>query len=355
MPRRLPRNVYARDGKLYAQWNAQGRKNRKSLCLDDDGRKQTLKEAEKRVAKLKDAALRAAIQHSTVVLTWEDGVEDWLSSRQNIRPSTMERYECSLRQWSGHLEGIAISKISTKVLRNFAWKRQEEDGVSNATIQRDFVALSAVFDRAIEREWIESNPVSGLRTKSFREERRAIHLPQEASIALMLDSMSPELAAVCKFARATGMRQSEITSLDWASFEGLEGAATLYKTKRLRIRTISLGPEAVSILRQIERTPGSELVFLNERKRPWSHIASKFCAISRSLAEKNPTFVRFRFHDLRHLFAVNYLRSGGDIYALQQLMGHSSIKVTEQYLDFVDPEQKRMAQFLVRTQQRTQR
>ena len=354
MPRRLPRNVYAREGKLYAQWNAQGRKIRKSLCLDDDGRKQTLKEAAKRVAKLKEAALRADIQHSTEVLTWEDGVEDWLSSRKNLRPSTMKRYECSLRQWSEHLEGIAISKISTKILRNIAWNRQE-DGVSNATIQRDFVALSAVFDRAIEREWIECNPVPELRTKSFCEMRRAIHLPQEASIALMLDNMSPELAAVCNFARATGMRQSEITGLEWASFEGLEGAATLYNTKGLRVRTISLATEATSILRQVERVSGSELVFLDERKRPWKHIASKFCAISRALAEENSAFVRFRFHDLRHLFAVRYLRSGGDIYDLQQIMGHSSIKVTELYLDFVDTEQKRMAQFGVRTQRRTQR
>jgi integrase len=41
--------------------------------------------------------------------------------------------------------------------------------------------------------------------------------------------------------------------------------------------------------------------------------------------------------DLRHLFAVNSLRKSGNIYDLQAVLGHSSIKTTEIYLDFLDP------------------
>jgi integrase/recombinase XerD len=44
------------------------------------------------------------------------------------------------------------------------------------------------------------------------------------------------------------------------------------------------------------------------------------------------TGVRCSFHTLRHSFAVNYLRAGGNLYYLQRILGHSSITTTERYL-----------------------
>jgi integrase len=44
---------------------------------------------------------------------------------------------------------------------------------------------------------------------------------------------------------------------------------------------------------------------------------------------------KFRIHDLRHRFAVRWLQAGGDIYALKLHLGHSSVKTTEIYLQFV--------------------
>lgn len=66
-------------------------------------------------------------------------------------------------------------------------------------------------------------------------------------------------------------------------------------------------------------------------------VSSQFGATSRRLskapaqksAQSRHSFVRFRFHDLRHLFAVRYLQNGGSIYALQGVMGHTSVKTTE--------------------------
>lgn len=49
---------------------------------------------------------------------------------------------------------------------------------------------------------------------------------------------------------------------------------------------------------------------------------------------------KYTFHCLRHSFAVHFVKDhgdgGGDIRSLQQLLGHSSIDVTEKYLRFAD-------------------
>ncbi|KUR78516.1 site-specific integrase [Novosphingobium sp. Fuku2-ISO-50] len=60
-------------------------------------------------------------------------------------------------------------------------------------------------------------------------------------------------------------------------------------------------------------------------------------------SQQKPDFVRFRFHDLRHLFAVRYLQSGGSIYILQGIMGHGSVKTTEIYLAYLTPDQQQSA------------
>jgi hypothetical protein len=44
---------------------------------------------------------------------------------------------------------------------------------------------------------------------------------------------------------------------------------------------------------------------------------------------------RMRFHDLRHTMASNFLSNGGTLQELKEILGHSSLQVTEMYAHFV--------------------
>jgi site-specific recombinase XerD len=44
------------------------------------------------------------------------------------------------------------------------------------------------------------------------------------------------------------------------------------------------------------------------------------------------TGVRFSPHTLRHTFAVAYLRNGGNLFYLSKILGHTSVTVTQRYL-----------------------
>jgi integrase/recombinase XerD len=57
-------------------------------------------------------------------------------------------------------------------------------------------------------------------------------------------------------------------------------------------------------------------------------------------------FRPFRFHDMRHLHAVTWLKDGRSIYDLQNRLGHTSIKTTEMYCVYLTPEEHRAAKGL---------
>jgi site-specific recombinase XerD len=47
------------------------------------------------------------------------------------------------------------------------------------------------------------------------------------------------------------------------------------------------------------------------------------------------TGVRFSPHTLRHTFAVQYLRAGGNLFYLSKILGHTSVTTTQKYLQSV--------------------
>jgi integrase/recombinase XerD len=167
-------------------------------------------------------------------------------------------------------------------------------------------------------------------------------LPQPESIALLMARANELWRGLIMAARLTGLRQDELCNIRRRDLNEQAGTLYVHKAKGNRPRMIDLTPAAIEALAMQPASAKTECLFhfMNAPIRNPSERFRHMVERTQKAAQRaGLDFRPFTFHDLRHLYAVEYLQAGGSIYRLQQQMGHSSITTTEGYLRFLTPEQ----------------
>ncbi|MBZ9939196.1 tyrosine-type recombinase/integrase [Mesorhizobium sp. BR1-1-16] len=276
---------------------------------------------------------------------WDDAIVAWADyiKQQVGSARTVARYANSLSIAGRTFSTQPIADIGKDEINQFVSARRKS-GVTNATIRRDLQAISSLFDFAEDEGWREGNPALD-KMRRLKEHRDPIALPDEADYEFVLSRLSDGHADMLRAARATGMRQNELATIKRKDFNAAK-ASLLLIGKGRKQRTISLSPEAVVILARQPIALKCETIFHHGGKAitQAAFIFSRARRAAQAAAQKaERPFRGFRFHDMRHLYAVEFLRAGGDIYALKEHLRHSSVKTTEMYLEFLTPEEAEIA------------
>jgi integrase len=134
-----------------------------------------------------------------------------------------------------------------------------------------------------------------------------------------------ESSALVKFALFSGLRKGEILCLTWDDVNFEQGMITLREPKGGRSQTIPISPQALGVLKSLEKTspyvfPGRGGIQKTDFRKPWDKIRS-----AAGLPEN------FRFHGLRHHFASTLVSNGVDLLVVQKLLTHKDAKTTQRY------------------------
>lgn len=340
----MPKNLYQRGETWWARFKVLGIEYRQSL------RTSVRSEAERRLAALKKQIEGESRFKIVQPRSFADAVDSWTKhATGDLNPKTVKRYLTSIKKVWSHLADVHVHKIDVQLLRELV-KARRIGGAKTATIKRDLTAVSMVLQHAADEDWMEEiNPTLAIRAKGkMREKRDPIVLPDSADIEAVKAKCPPRLADAIDFARETGMRLDEIFSLTHRQVG--EQAITITRAKRNSMRVIPLTPKARRLIAKQPQFIGSPYVFWHGEGRRWTSPSSSFGNVQRRVQKAARKAAQeyhwFRFHDLRHLFAVEYLRAKrGSIYDLQRLMGHTSIKTTEIYLAYLTPDQVKAAMY----------
>lgn len=287
---------------------------------------------------------------STIRRRFEDVTGEYLASaKTNLKPATHRRYKTSILKLAETFAGHWWDAITKETLLEYIDERKGE-GVKISTIKRDLTALSQAADYALDRAWAGTNPVAQLPKRPLRYKSPVFRRPSPRSVELGITCCHGNLQPLARFLLATGMRLMEGASLTRSQIDKRRKVATLTDTKNGRARTVSLSSAALGIIASqegeilfpaIDRMTGEARVY----KQASTNWATAQARAAKRAKEQGWKFERFRLHDLRHMFAIDYLANGGNIYQLQIELGHGSVKQTEWYLQFLSPDEQMDAKF----------
>jgi integrase/recombinase XerD len=309
--RKAPGGCYWRGDTLWGRVKVNGREIRWSLHTGDP----TVARARRKAGKDR---LIADAHHGDAPRMFIEALEgwgDWIVRRAS--PKTVTRYLCSLDQMKSCLDGKRLSEVDSRLVAEIIRARTAE-GITNATVKRDLVALSSVINFAIDQGWIDNNPVLA-RMKRLQERRDPIVLPRREDIDLVCSRAPGMIRDMVAAAMATGAREDELLKSHRENIDHVRRQMTLVG-KRNQIRTIDLVPfDGYELLRALPAYVGSPLLFWHSAGENYKNFVSQFSAIVDRAAqwatEKGVEFRSFRFHDLRHWHAIHWLKSGRSIYS----------------------------------------
>jgi integrase len=326
-----PDNLYQRGSVWYARVQVSGSDRRVSLKTADR------KEAERR---LKLFLAENSPYHGTIRRSFDDVVDQFLAeARSRLKPSTVERYETSALQLADKFTGRFWDTITRKSVVEYIDERKAT-GTKIPTIRRDLTVLSQAAEWAIEHEISAINPVREIGKRQLRYKQPVFIRPDERSIEATILACYGNVKPLARFLLATGMRRDEAKTLEWEQVSNVRRVATLTKTKNGNARAVALSDAAVAIL---DGQAKGRWVFPNQYGNPYTN-PSTYWRDARDRAQMSAQsegwkYVPFRLHDLRHLYAIEYLAAGGSLYRLQRQLGHGTIGQTEAYLAYLSPEE----------------
>ena len=132
-----------------------------------------------------------------------------------------------------------------------------------------------------------------------------------------------------RFMWRTGVRVSEVINVTPKDIEYKNGVVNIRKAKGGKQRRVPLDQDTLKMLSDYVlalNTPEDRPIF-NLTTRQIENIVKKY---------GNTIGVNVHPHMLRHSFAIHLVRSGMDLRRLQLLLGHSSLNMTQIYLQFKD-------------------
>lgn len=271
---------------------------------------------------------------------------EYCRSQKRLDEKTLKAYRIDLRQFSANLPTQDITEITSGILESHIAGLHQQ--YKPKTVKRKIASLKALFHYLEYRDLIDRNPFNKIQIR-FRE---PVILPKtiplhtvEAFLATIYDQRKNAKtsyqkrnalrdAAVAELLFATGMRISELCTLKDCDVNLYDGTILIYG-KGDKERRIQIGNEAVIHVLEEYRGEFSREIrscnhfFANQSGNALSDQAvrrmiNKYTSLASIEQHITP-------HMFRHTFATSLLEADVDIRFIQEMLGHSSINVTEIY------------------------
>jgi len=265
-----------------------------------------------------------------------------LCAKPNMEASSVKRYESVIRKYLNPRFGKFYLKEITKY-QLFEFKA-EIQRLECSGSQKYFVisSLKTILRRAVELDFLERNPSLAVSVPKQSLPRCEYWNVDEINRFLFGVRDNPRLP-LYMLALNTGMRLGEMFALKWDCVDFNNSTLTVRRTwcqKTGRIkestktnlkRSFRMNQGLANFLRELKLKSTTDTILNGAQmvcKNP-AHASRSFRMDAIKAGVRT-----IKFHDLRHTFATQFVRSGGSIHAISGILGHTSTAMTDRYAHF---------------------
>jgi len=329
-------SFFNRKGKLYVQFEANGKKYQRSTKLDDTPQNRALVKKEV-VPKLQQKILSGEFaQQQKKIYVFKEFAIKYKKSKDTLKTYRHLRgiVDNKLLPFFGNKE---VDKITRGEIKEFT-----DNLLENLTPKRTRMILNtlkAILDIAVDYEHILTNPADNIKLPKHKPMKMQPFTPDEVHI--LLTHSNGWFQNMIALALYTGMRQGEMIALTLndIDFESMtinvdkriaQGEIDTPKTES-SIRKVPIFEPLVPYLKnQIElcKKEMSFALFFNPNTKESFYDSKKLSKYWYQLLDECG-FEHRRFYNTRHSFVTNMIRSGAvSILDVSQMVGHKTIEET---------------------------
>lgn len=280
-------------------------------------------DAEAYLAKLKLDAYRETHFGIKPQRSWQEAVVRYLDVKRSLRSFSDVQRMC--RQLDPYLGSMMLNQINGDVIWTII-QGEKKRGSKAGTVNRVLSIMRALLRMARDEwQWIDTFPKIKLLTGEVERDR---WLTREEAERL-IRCCPTHLAALVRYALATGCRASEITGLEWSRVDLNRRTAWLNQTKNGTPRGVPLNEDAIEVLKeQIGKNLTHCFSYQGEPIR-WQITNTAWHNALASAGIED-----FRFHDLRHTWASWHRQAGTSCDELKDLGGWKTRSMVDRYAKY---------------------
>jgi site-specific recombinase XerD len=275
--------------------------------------------------------------------SWEEYLQEFIFFKKanGLRERTLEDYRKHVSQFFNRFPQAK----NTDKLKISIYEYMGQD-IKPATFNLRLVNLNAFFKWCIQENYLDFNPLVGFKRR--KAESRIVNIDEETL---------KELISLPDKSTFSGLRDYGIilTTLD----NGIRPKEIF----SLLIDDINLKSHEIYVRSEVSKTKISRTLpisfvtsttikkLINERYSSWKNTVPVFCTAEGSMMNNFIWNDRMEFYskildfkirpyDLRHAFALMYLRSGGHVFSLQKILGHTDMQMTRRYVSLTQDDLK---------------
>lgn len=260
----------------------------------------------------------------------------YLELELNYSDNTIASYSNDLNRLSIYLDKKNILKLSVRDIEKYLKTLTD---LSPSSISHAISSLRIFYNYYIKLGNISINPMD-----SIRQPKLGTRLPdyltiEEVDKLLTIhvnDGFSARNKAILELMYATGLRISEVVSLEFKNID-IEDCIVRVMGKGSKERIVPINDTAIDALNVYikEYRPGMLIgnahnyIFVNNHGKMMTRQG--VFKMIKAECEKKRLDKNISPHTLRHTFATHLLENGADLRIIQELLGHSDISTTQIY------------------------